>query len=403
MSAAIALMSYAGIATAAAKLPSDTTQIKIIEMGTGTGADLTIDGRRLNPGCGVVYRIKEGRYNAIHIKNIKSTDGCAVRVENTGLIEVGLMTLADLDGVVVSGDGSPSARKGFQFKDNSYRAIQLFGAIDNVTLQHMSFINIADFVIFYDTDRLYDGTAASISKNLRFLHMDCENTGSFLVINGSVKQGNFYGFVQGIEIAHLHFKNSAYVGQVVYLGNAEDYDIHHNIVTDINSDRTNHNGVYHLMGHGKFYNNKTTNHQGNVVRAWLYGVTKRGVVEIFNNIAYNSTRYGAFELQVPEAMYREFRDFLPSDAKIYNNTVGRLNTGIPKYFEGRLLDLYNIGGGTVEIFNNLSFDLRDDVLINNMSDTPILRNEGNKYIHSTREAVENTQTFKSKITGIGAQ
>src|SRR5690606_32028546 len=125
-------------------------------------------------------------------------------------------------------------------------------------------------------------------------------------------------------------------------------------------------------------------------------------VEIYDNIVYNSTRYGAFELQATPSI-RELSTFKPANAKVYNNTVGKLNTGTPKFFEGRLLDLYNTDG-TVEIFNNLSFNNRDEHLINKMSgpNTKIIKNENNKYYWNSNEAVFDLNTFKSKISGIGA-
>src|SRR5690606_22194987 len=118
--------------------------------------------------------------------------------------------------------------------------------------------------------------------------------------------------------------------------------------------------IFFARGNGKVHNNRITNHQGNAVRAWPLTISEPGEIEIYNNIVYNSTRYGAFELQVND-ITKSITWFKPANAKIYNNTVGRLNTGRPKFFQGRLLDLYQTYG-EVELYNNLSFDMFDSVL-----------------------------------------
>ena len=94
--------------------------------------------------------------------------------------------------------------------------------------------------------------------------------------------------------------------------------------------------------------------------------------------------------------------FKPANAKIYNNTAGKLNTGEPKFFEGRLLDLYNTSG-TLEIYNNLSFNNRDDQMINNMSNTKIIKDDNNQYFKNENDAISDFISFKSKIMGIGAK
>src|SRR5690606_36314856 len=126
----------------------------------------------------------------------------------------------------------------------------------------------------------------------------------------------------------------------------------------------------------------------NMIRAWVYS---RGntpsTVEMYNNIAYNTRKYGAFDLQGFD------RYIVPGkstfvNAKVYNNTVGKMNTS--RDWEGVILDLLNYGG-TLEYYNNLGFDLNHSKtigdMINNYSDVKIIKNSNYKYFSSSSEAV----------------
>src|SRR5690606_7353759 len=127
--------------------------------------------------------------------------------------------------------------------------------------------------------------------------------------------------------------NSPILSNAIYLGLAENYTISNNIINNVNTNNNEHNGIFFAKGNGKIFGNKITNHQGNAVRAWLFSISNtNALVEIYDNIVYNSTRYGAFELQVRDDI-KALPTFKPANAKIHNNTVGRLNTGEPKYFE----------------------------------------------------------------------
>src|SRR5690606_20421593 len=142
-----------------------------------------------------------------------------------------------------------------------------------------------------------------------------------------------------VEIAHNLFQNSNAGSLIVFL-NAEDFDVHHNIVNNVNTKNNNHNGIFHMQGNGHFHHNKLTNYQGNAIRLWPYsrGNTPK-TVEIHHNICYNTRKYGAFEIQA-------FKDHIIQgqttfvNAKVYNNTVGKMNTS--KDWDGQILDLYSM-------------------------------------------------------------
>lgn len=78
-----------------------------------------------------------------------------------------------------------------------------------------------------------------------------------------------------------------------------------------------------------------------------------------------------------------------------------------KDWEGQLLDLYNINGGSIEYYNNLGYDLNTEKgsisnMINNMSDTKITVESNNKYTALQQNAVADLVNFITLFSGIGA-
>ena len=385
---------------------------KTIKVGTGSG-DLTIDGNNFIVNGikrvltnGDIIKIKGGSYSSITIKNVSvPADGERVIFMNDGLIQFDgnkHLYLSDLNNVTVSGAGNSGNERGFAFTNSSYRAVALEGSLNNFTLQNMLFKNVDDYVISYvsgSKNRVYNGSPESYSANLAFLNLDADNVGPLIWIEGEINASNFTGLIKGIEIAGITCINSPDISTVVFLGSSEGYNIHDNFVSNVNMQNNNHNSIFMLRGSGKFYNNTVKNHQGNAVRAWIYSLDKEATVEIFNNKIYNSRKYSAFELQVTQGM-RQSSVFKPANAKVYNNTVGKMNTERAS-FPGRVLDLYNTWG-TLEIYNNLYFENNDALLINNNSDVTITKNQNNTYKAIYTDAVSNLNNFTSKISGIGA-
>lgn len=335
---------------------NESSYNKIYNVGSGAG-DLVIDGNSYSFDGNTLFRIKGGKYNSIRIANIDGRSNL-ITIQNDGLVEMvnAEMRLENLNNVKISGDGTSSIDKGFLFRDNSYRAIQVNGVINNFTLQHISFKNIKDYVFTYKYQKIYDGSLGSYSRNLKFLNINCDNTSTFFAGDGGVS-GQIVGLIKGVEIAYLNFKNSAQVGSVVYFGNVEDADIHNNLVDNVNTANDNHNGIFMLKGNGKFYNNFIKNHQGNSIRAWIFSVgnTPKKIL-IYNNIIIGSRKYSAFEVQA----FRE--DITPgnstyANAEIFNNTVGNINTS--RQWQGNVVDVYSLQGGYCNVFNNLAFNLNN--------------------------------------------
>src|SRR5690606_38703176 len=123
---------------------------------------------------------------------------------------------------------------------------------------------------------------------------------------------------------HNTFINSN-AGVLVFVPNVQDYDIHHNIVNNVNPSNNNHNGIFQMIGNGKFHNNKLTNFQGNAIRAWVFSRgTSPSTIEIYNNITYNTRKYGAFEIQGFDRYIISGKTTFVN-AKVYNNTAGKMN------------------------------------------------------------------------------
>lgn len=374
--------------------PQDT-DVNIIEIGKGSGY------LEIKDVEGKEYTIKPGSYTGIRFENVKNT---IISGQGKVTISGGEMNFYNVNQITVSN---------ISIENYSQAAINIFDDANNLTLKDLKIKNISNTVITFRKNERYDGSTKSFSENIHLINILAENIQTLFGSQGQIEKDGFYGLIKGFKLTGSKIINSPNLGNAIYLGCGEDYEISNNIIDNVNKSdhypngNNNHNGIFHLNGNGKVFGNKVTNDQGNVVRAWLFSITKPGSVEIYKNIAYNTTKYGAFEIQVRDDI-KSLPTFKPANAKIYNNTVGKLNTG-KDFFGGRLLDLYQTYG-QVEIYNNLSFDLRDDVLrddmlVNNMSDpkvTVITRNTDNYYFKSANEAVMDLINFKSKISNVGA-
>jgi len=390
--------------------PTPTAPVAITpsyEVGTGSGY-LTIDGTVLDLSTIKLIKIKGGTYKGIYIKNIAGTIAAPITIKNNGqvIITEGMETDNAVN-VAIEGDANPEIKYGFSFENIALRAIKLNRRIEGVTFKSMSFKNVLDYCIAGEKSNgeiAYDGSAATRNERLKILNCRFDNAGS-IVFNGALDKNTStdVGLFKDVEIAYNDFSNTN-AGTLCSFGNVQDYNIHHNTVNNVNPTNNNHNGIFYMQGSGNFHDNKLTNYQGNSIRMWLYSRGSNPVtVEIYNNICYNTRKYGGFEVQgFDRNIYAGKSTF--ANAKVYNNTVGHMNTS--KDWEGQVLDLYNFGG-TLEFFNNLGFDLvRVNLpvvgMINNMSNTKISLESNNKYTNSQQEAVVDLNSFASRFSGIGA-
>ena len=338
------------------EVESPTGDFILVGEGKGT---LIIDGNTKKYTCNTHIRIKEGSYSNITIRNLTGKSGCPFVITNEGTVRFDgsgrTLFLEDLSYVEILGNSNSSLKYGFVFQNSRNEAIKISGAINHFTLSNARFDGINAYgVISYKPTLVYNGSEDSFLKDLHFLNLESEGSGTLIRFESQEGNRNIIGLIRGIEIAGVHFSKSPQVGSVIVLGKAEDVDLHNNLIEDINSSSSNHNGVFYIQGNGKFYNNIVRNHQGNAIRAWIFSIgnTPKEML-IYNNIVINSREYGAFELQAFD------RDIIPgistfANAKVFNNTCGDLK---PKggSFPAQIVDLYGLFGGECEIFNNIGY------------------------------------------------
>lgn len=325
-------------------------------VGTGTG-DLRVDGNALGIKPGDVVTIAPGTYSSLTFSNFNGQPLLPIRVVADGVVEVvgDGVYLHNVSYLTVDGG---TARNLF-LHDISFRGISLSGSVPHgLTLQGIRARNISDYAIFYGNKTAYNNLDATAFTDFKLLHSDFENTGT-VQFDGELSRSSGarnIGFVKNAEVAFCTFRNSATAGSLLYFGNVEASNIHHNLVDNVNADNNNHNGVFFLRGNGAVHDNKCTNHQGNFVRFWPFsqGPTPKDAL-FYNNIVCNSRKYSALEVQ----SFTE--NIIPGvstycNVKVYNNTVGRMNTTQPTEFVGVVVDVYNLFGGDLQIFNNLSFE-----------------------------------------------
>jgi len=357
---------------------------KTYEVGTGSG-DLVINGSAYTLGGTVLFKIKGGSYKSIKIANVDGGANGLVTFQNNGLVEsTGEMRLENLNKVVLSGNGTSGIEKGFLFQNIGYRAIQVDGTINNFTLQYFAFKNIGDNVITYKYETAYTGAEGSYSQNLKFLNIDCDNTGQLISGSGSSNNGVLQGFIKNLEIAYVNYQNSPKVGSIVWFGNVENYDIHHNTVNNVNTANDNHNGIFLMNGNGQFHHNRISNHQGNAIRAHSFtvGSTPKDVL-IYNNIVFNSRKYSAFEVQGFGYSITPGKTTYVN-AKIFNNTCGSLNSS--NDWQGNVVDVYSLFGGKCNVFNNVAYNLPAPYVIAGQESDLIPTSSNNFYFKTSREA-----------------
>ena len=364
---------------------------------TGDYIEVTLTSGKtldLTPYSGKKIRFKSGNYSGVYITGNKLVniiiDATPANFDNS-TVELGSGDLVEIYGLKMS--------------NTAYRVLRFDFALNNFHLYNSTFVNCGDWALYCNNARnvSYNGTDATMNKGLKIINNTFDNFGN-IQLDGELNKdnGSDYGLFKDVEIAYNTFKNSS-PGNAVSIGNACNYDIHHNIVDNFNALSNIHNGVFFMQGNGKFHDNKLTNYQGNSIRMWLFSRGKTPITnEIYNNICFNTRKYGAFELQqFARNIWGDKTTF--ANAKVYNNTVGQMNTN--KDWEGQVLDLYDLSG-TVDYYNNLGFNLNTvkyqssvTNMINNMGNTK-LTESNNKYFPNKSDAVNDNLT--SKHNGIGA-
>lgn len=348
-------------------------------------------------------KIKAGIYSGIDIISPVHS-----KIDASGvIIQGGSLDIFEAEGLEISG---------LSIINYSYRALNIRGFSNNIYLHDIEFKNIGNYTISYEYNGVYDGTDKTASMNWKFERLTFDNTGSGFAAGGGYDEKGIRNLMKNFKFLNNTIRNCPDIGNIIWSAAMDNYEIAGNTVDHINSNfppnapNGIHNGIFMITGNGSFHDNKIRNHQGNAIRAWgmSYGPDVKSI-RIYNNKVWNSWKYSAFELQATPDMNTYFKKYPNrvkyTNAKVYNNTAGHLNTS--KDWEGQMIDVYGTGGGTLDYYNNLGFDMnRSQGEITNMinfnGDTKLIKNYGNRYFKSSKAAVSDTKTLRSLHKGIGA-
>jgi hypothetical protein len=101
-----------------------------------------------------------------------------------------------------------------------------------------------------------------------------ENTGTGFSAGGGFDSGGIRNLLRNFKFLNCTIRNSQGIGNIVYSGAMDNYEIAYNTIDQINHNfpvnapNGIHNGIFMIMGNGSFHDNLIKNHQGNAIRAW---------------------------------------------------------------------------------------------------------------------------------------
>jgi hypothetical protein len=273
----------------------------------------------------------------------------------------------DLTRVTITGtgNGATATANGFQFKNIAYRALQIDGSVHSLTLQYLDFENIGDYTIYFGGDgQVFDGTDATALSELKVLHCRGKNFGgAFLQMNGGPTGSNLTSIATGTEVAWNTLTDTPSSNYPVYLGHAFGANVHHNFFSGLSLQLAQHNGMVFLNGDGQVHHNFFRNYLGEGIRLWPYSWGQVGRIDVFDNIFLESMKYSPIEVQAFTADVTRNSHTHFTNVRIFNNTAGNINlqTMLPNNYTtwvAGIVDTYDFEGGTVEITNNLAFNIQ---------------------------------------------
>lgn len=361
---------------------------KIETLGSGSG-DLNLPNV-----SGKVIKIKPGPYKSINIG--ECTD-----------------SKIDATGVQMAKDGSVYFKKaatnveffGPKWNGHYYRAIFIQAQMKKLYLHDLSFKDVNNYVISDEWGDVWDGTDKTAKADWTFENFIFENCGQGFSSKGGIDvEGNkITGMFKNFKMKGVTVKNCPNMGSIVWMGACDWYDISDVTIDGMNMNFPDknvpngpHNGIFSITGNGKLHDVKCQNHQGNLIRGWNISFSKTpATTEIYSNRVFKSWKYSAFELQTPPHLLKFLANnkdkYTFANAKVYGNVAGKLSKS--KDWEGQMLDLYTLGGGSVSYYDNIGFEMYASSpqyhpvtnMINNMSDAKVIE-YNNKYYKTQAES-----------------
>ena len=363
------LLGLCAIFTMAAFSFTATAQGKKVFVGTGSGfIDYPNAQATLNLQDGDTVVINPGRYKLMNFKNITASPGHKIYITNSGLVEFtdpSPSTFSNLTNVEIRGDGTPGIDFGFYMHD-ILKGILMDGTISGVYFSYFKMVNITDYGIFLSNPSLvYDGTnnKNSLFYDVKFLHFSVANImTTFLQVGlySRIIDDGLTNMTRNLEFAYSTIDYSDQF-DVVHLNKAVNVNIHHNRFSHLGRIDFRHSAIIYLYGNGNIHHNYIGDYWGSGVRAHAFNLDSVGSINVYNNIMVNSRKYSGVEAQsTPEDMlyspYVHYCNF-----RIYNNTFGNLSA---YDWAAAMVDTYNASGGTIEIKNNLGFNIERDLPYN---------------------------------------
>lgn len=347
--------------------PSQSSaQGKKVFVGTGSGfIDYPNAQVTLNLKDDDTVVINPGKYKLMNFRNITASPGHKITIINSGLVEIGPdpspSTFSNLTNVEIRGDGAPGIEFGFYLHD-LIRGISIDGTMSGVYFSYFKMVNIIDYgVFFYNPSLVYDGTnnKNSLYYDIKFLHFSVYNIKTtFLQLGlfGRVMDDGLVSMFRKLEVAYCTVDYSDQQ-DVFHLSKALEANVHHNRLSHLGANDYRHTGIIYLYGSGEVHHNYISDYWGSGLRAHSFSLDTVGKVNIYNNVMVGSRKYSGIEAQcTPEDIayspYMRYCNF-----KINNNTFGNLSAAD---WQSAMIDSYNAVGGTIEIKNNLGFNIQRD-------------------------------------------
>ena len=367
-------------------------------VGTGSG-QVDIQQAALSLVDDDVVCVRGGTYESINIANITASVGHRITIQNDGVVTFGgtsggnALTRVTITG---TGTGATPTANGFQFKNIAYRALQIDGTVHSLTLQYLDFENVADYTIYFGGDaQVFDGTDATALSELKVLHCRAKNFGgAFLQLTGGATGSTLTGIATGTEVAWNTLTDTPSSNYPVYLGNAFGVNVHHNVFSGLSLQLAQHNGMVFLNGDGQVHHNFFRNYLGEGIRLWPYSWGQVGRIDVFGNVFLESMKYSPVEVQAFTADVTRNAHTHFTNVRIFNNTAGNINlqTLLPNNYTmwvAGLVDTYDFEGGTVEITNNLVFNVqmqKDNNPIVNLEGGGVPTSSHNLYFATSAQA-----------------
>ncbi|MEO5681466.1 MAG: hypothetical protein ABIQ88_02430 [Chitinophagaceae bacterium] len=306
----------------------------------------------------------------LHLGNIVGTAAGHITVINSGrIVTAGAFSYFELTGTLQYVDfifTDVATSYGMYINNASYRAMTCVNAtIQDCKFKGIEIRNPADYAIYFNHNRTYDGTAASLNKNISFDHFKITKCGATTPVQLGFSGGNYMDSVT-INDFTIDSVNSGVVFQMEWVFHTKIYNCS---ITNTGLTAFAHSAVFFVRGDADIRNNFIYNFWGNGYRAFGISLvpskgSPMGVCSFTNNVVINSRKYGAVEVNTqPGDTGSSY--IRPVNYYIQNNTVGQLNAA--DYYNtsgsagggGAAFDIY-FAIGFCRIWNNIYFNCYRD-------------------------------------------